>query len=179
MFERGVSPCTAEFPEVKIKRQFIDHYLKGICNLTQQYGIYTIEIQSPSKFHGRCLLQTDDVETEFSKVFTEYIKNIEHQYSERANSIFPNEVFQIIYSYLFILEKPESHGTSPVQTSKHTTVRHEIVIFSEYLDTIRKNLTSNEVSPNNKHDLQKILACIIIDYFPHNIDLISLSRKKF
>ena len=35
LFERGVSPCTAEFPEVKIKRQTIDHYLKGICNLTQ------------------------------------------------------------------------------------------------------------------------------------------------
>ena len=34
LFEREVSPCTAEFPEVKIKRQIIDHYLKGTCNQT-------------------------------------------------------------------------------------------------------------------------------------------------
>ena len=47
LFEKGTSPCTVEFPEVKTKRQIIDHYLKGICNLTQQYGIYTIEIRSP------------------------------------------------------------------------------------------------------------------------------------
>ena len=25
LFEKGSSPCTAEFPEVKIKRQIIDH----------------------------------------------------------------------------------------------------------------------------------------------------------
>ena len=44
LFEKGVSPNTAEFPEVKIKRKIIDHYLKGRCDITQQYGIYTIEI---------------------------------------------------------------------------------------------------------------------------------------
>ena len=53
LFERVVSPCTAEFPEVKIKRQIVDLYLKGICNLTQQYENYTVEIQTPSKFQGR------------------------------------------------------------------------------------------------------------------------------
>ena len=95
------------------------------------------------------------------------------------NSIFFIEVFKKIYSYLSILEKPESQGTSPVQTSKHTTVRHEIAIFSEYLNTICENLTSNEVSHNVKHDLQKILARFIIDYFTHNIDLISQARKDF
>ena len=31
LFERGNSPCKTKFPEVKIKRQIIDHYLKGIC----------------------------------------------------------------------------------------------------------------------------------------------------
>ena len=44
---------------------------------------------------------------------------------------------------------------------------------------IRENLTSNEVSQNVKHDLQKILAWFIIDYFTHNIDLISQARKNF
>ena len=74
LVQKRTSACTAEFPEVKIKRQIIDHYLKRLCNLTQQYGIYTIEIQLPSKFHCRYLLQTDDVDIEISKVFTEYIK---------------------------------------------------------------------------------------------------------
>ena len=36
LFEKEVSPCPAEFPKVKIKRQIFDHYLKGICNQTQQ-----------------------------------------------------------------------------------------------------------------------------------------------
>ena len=58
LFKRGDGPCTIEFREVKIKRQLIDHYLKGKCNITQQYGIYTIEINSPNTFHGRYLLQT-------------------------------------------------------------------------------------------------------------------------
>ena len=71
-------------PEIKIKRQIIDHYLKGICNLTKQYGIYTIELSTASKFHGKYVIQTDDVDLEFSKVFTEYIKNIQHQNSQRA-----------------------------------------------------------------------------------------------
>ena len=34
LFEKGESPCTKEFPDVKIKRQLLDHYLKGICSLT-------------------------------------------------------------------------------------------------------------------------------------------------
>ena len=43
LFEKGISSCAAEFPEIKIKRQTFDHYLKRIYTLTQQYGIYTIE----------------------------------------------------------------------------------------------------------------------------------------
>ena len=34
LFEKGESPCTREFPDVKIKRQLFDHYLKSICSLT-------------------------------------------------------------------------------------------------------------------------------------------------
>ena len=37
----------------------------------------------------------------------------------------------------------------------------------------------NEVSPNDKHDLQKFLAWVIIDYFTYNIDLTSQPRKTF
>ena len=58
---------------------------------------------------------------------------------------------------------------SPVQATKQTAVRHEIAIFSEFLKTSRENLTSNEVSQNVKHELQKVLAWFIIDYFTHKL----------
>ena len=45
---------------------------KKICNLTEQYGIYTIEFRSPRTFHGKYVIQTDDIDSEFPKVFTEY-----------------------------------------------------------------------------------------------------------
>ena len=93
LFEPGISPCKEEFPDVKIKRQNIEHYLKDICNLVQQYGIYTIEFSTPNTAHRNYVIQTDDIELEFSKVFIEYIKSIQYHNSQRANSIFTNEVF--------------------------------------------------------------------------------------
>ena len=105
LFEQGNSPCKAEFPEIKIKRQIVEHYLKRIWNLTQQHGFYTIKLSTASKFHGKWVTQTNDIDIEFSKVFTEYIKNIQYQNSQRANSIFTNEIFSRIYSYLSILKK--------------------------------------------------------------------------
>ena len=39
LFEPGSSPCKEEFPDVKIKRQLIEHYIKDICKISQQYGI--------------------------------------------------------------------------------------------------------------------------------------------
>ena len=67
LFEQGIIPCKTEFPEIKIKRQIVDHYLKGICNLTQQYGICTIELSTPSKIHGRYVIQTDEKDMNFQK----------------------------------------------------------------------------------------------------------------
>ena len=93
LFEPGISPCESEFPGIKIKRQIIEHYLKDICSLTQQYGIYTIEISTPRTLHGKYIIQIDDIDLEFSKVFTDYIKSIQYQNSQRANSIFSNDVF--------------------------------------------------------------------------------------
>ena len=179
LFEPVISPCKAEFPDVKIKRQIVEHYLKDICNLTQQYGTYTIEFSTPRTAHNKYEIQTDDIDLEFSKVFIEYIKSIQYHNSQRANSIFTNEVLAIIYSYISILEKTEVQSTSPTETSKYTKVRNEITIFSTFLHIIRKNFTNNDVSQNTKHDLQKILAWFIIDYFTHNLDLISQERKNF
>ena len=177
LFEPGISPCKAEFPDVKIKRQIIEHYLKDICNLTQQYGIYTIEFRTPNTAHRKYVFQTDDIELDFSKVFIEYIKSIHYHNSQRANSIFTNEVFAIIYSYISILEKTEVQSTSPTEKSKHTKIRNEITVFSTFLHIIRENFTKEDVSQNIKHDLQKILAWFIKDYFTHNLDLISQARK--
>ena len=174
-----MSPCKSEFPDIKISRQIIEHYLKDICNLTQQYGIYTIEISTPRTLHGKYVIQTDDIDFEFSKVFTEYIKSIQYSNSQRANSIFINEVFAIIYSYLSILERTEAQSTSPIQISKHKKVRNKIVAFSTFLNAIRENFTNNDVSQKTNHDLQKILAWFTIDYFTHNIDLIEQARKTF
>ena len=123
MFEPGISPCKAEFPNVKTKRQIIEHYLKDICNLTQQFGIYTIEFSTLNTAHRKYVTQTDDIELEFSRVFIEYIKSIQYHNSQRANSIFTNEVFVVIYSYISILEKTEVQSISPIEISKHTKVR--------------------------------------------------------
>ena len=132
--------------------------------MTQQYGIYTIEFSSPNPNHRKYVIQTDDLDLEFSKVFSEYIKSIQYYNSQRANSIFTNEFFAIIYSYISILENEiPIPSVSPTETSKHIKVRHEITLFSQH----------------TKHDLQKILAWFIIDYFTHNIDLISQARKNF
>ena len=72
LFEPGISPSKAECPDVRIKRQLIYQYIKDIAKITQQYGIYTIGICTPE--NKKYVLQTDDLDLEFSKVFTEYIK---------------------------------------------------------------------------------------------------------
>ena len=180
LFEPGITPCRQEFPDVKIKRQIIDHYLKDICNITQQYGIYSIEFTSPNHNNRTYTIQTDDLDLEFSKVFSEYIKSIQYHNSQRANSIFTNEVFAIIYSYISILENElPLTNVSPTEQSKHLRVRHEITLLSSYLNVIKENFTKDDVSQHTKHDLQKILAWFIIDYFTHNIDLIAQARKNF
>ena len=125
------------------------------------------------------LIQTDDVNIEFSKIFTQYIKSIQHQLSQRANSIFTNYVFSLIYSYISILKMKEPQSDSTTQTSRHTIVRQEIHTFSKFLNAVREDLTSNGITQHVKNDLQKILAWFIINYFSHNIDLFAQARKKF
>ena len=88
VFEKGDSPCTSQFPQVVMKRLLFDRYLKGLCNNLSHYGKYTI-----NPFHKKHLVQTDDIDIEFSKVFTEYIKNIQHRNSHRANSLLTNDFF--------------------------------------------------------------------------------------
>ena len=72
--ENGNSPCTQKSSEVRKKRQKPDHYLKDISKITSCYGIFTIEKTSPNPNHEK--YQTDDIDIEISKVFTENIKKI-------------------------------------------------------------------------------------------------------
>ena len=65
LFKPGISPCKTEFPDVKIKRQTLEHYLKDISEITQQYGIYTIEISTPRTRYNKYVIQTDDLALEF------------------------------------------------------------------------------------------------------------------
>ena len=148
LFEKGESPCTKEFPDGKIKRQLLDHSIKGICSLTSHFGIYTIEIRSQNSFHDRYLIQTDDVDIECSKLFTLNIKNIQHQNSQRENSIFTNDVFSLIYSYLSILELDEPQSDSPTQNiSTYSCTTGNTHIFNIFLRNSRK---PNKWSNNTK-----------------------------
>ena len=52
----------------------LDHHLKNICNITSYYGIFTMEIASPKPNHIKHQIQVDDIDLEFSKIFTDYIK---------------------------------------------------------------------------------------------------------
>ena len=54
-----------------MKRQTLDHYLKCIYNITSFYGIYTNEIVLPKPNHITHQIQTDDIDIEFSNVFTD------------------------------------------------------------------------------------------------------------
>ena len=62
---------------------------------------------------------------------------MQHQNSQRANSIFINDVFSLIYSYLSILELNEPQGDPPTQTSRHTIVSQEIDLYSKFLNATR------------------------------------------
>ena len=83
-----------------------------------------------------------------------------------------------MHSYVSILEKNDLIKVSPTQTSRHAIERRKINLFSQFLDLIRKTLTDNELSQMKKMDLQRILAWFMIDYFQHNLDLISQARKN-
>ena len=94
------------FPEVKLRRQILDYQLPGKSNLISHYGFFTIEnLPRNSNIQPSNRIQTVDIETDFSLVFsTEISKNIQHKNSQLTNSIFRNDVFPIIYSYISFLD---------------------------------------------------------------------------
>ena len=70
LFEKGKSPGTEEFREVRTRRQRLYHYIKGNCNMISYYGIFTIEIL-PSQYNQTPYqIRTGDIDLEFSRYFT-------------------------------------------------------------------------------------------------------------
>ena len=122
------------------------------------FTIKTVPTESNQTIHQ---IQADDIDIEFSKILTEYIKNIMHQNSQRAKSIFTNDFFSITFDYKSILELKKTQNESPPQTSRHTTVTQEIYLFAKLLDTSRENLTSTEISQKMKHDLKGCFTRIV------------------
>ena len=59
VFDKGNSPCTQEFTEIRIKRQTLDHYIKGICKIDSSYGIFLIEILPSQPSQTTHQIQTD------------------------------------------------------------------------------------------------------------------------
>ena len=73
-----------------------------IFHITSYYGFFTIEIFSPQSNHPTHQIQTDNLDLYFSKVFREYIKNIQRKNSQRVNSILKIDVFQFFIAvYLY------------------------------------------------------------------------------
>ena len=92
------------------------------------------------KINNIPIIQT---ELEFSKVFIEYIKSIQYHKSQRANSIFTNEVFAIIYSYISILEKTAVQSISPTETSNITISTNYLIIQTIY--HLKKMIITNQI----------------------------------
>ena len=93
-------------------------------------------------------------------------------YKKHTLPKFPKSKFKIHKRYTF------DHLQLSIHTRNEKKIQKKTCIFSILLNTFRENLTSNEISQNVKHDLQKILSWFIIDDFYHKIDLKALSRKN-
>ena len=78
LFEKGDSPCTKKFPDVKTKNNFLSTISKAY--LDSHHKMESTQRKSITK-----------------QVSTEYIKHMQqNQNSQRANSIFTNDVISLI-----------------------------------------------------------------------------------
>ena len=89
---------------------------------------YHTKVYLQLKLHLQNQIRTPNTNRQYRYRFLKsfyslYKKKAQHQNSERAISIYTNDVLSVIYSYLSILELRETKGDSPTQTSRHTTVR--------------------------------------------------------
>ena len=73
-FEKRNSPFKQEIPEIKTKKQTLDHYIKSICIITSYYGIFTIKKVPPQPNQTTHQIQTDDIDTKFQKTSQNLLK---------------------------------------------------------------------------------------------------------
>ena len=76
----------------------VDYYLPGNSNITSFCGNFTTEVLPSQTNQTPNRIQIDDKDIDFSKIFTEDIKIIQNQNSQRATSNFTNTVFSLIYT---------------------------------------------------------------------------------
>ena len=69
---------------------------------------------SPKLNYPTHQIQSDDINIKLSKVFTNYVEQV-HQNSQRANSIFTNDVFSTIFRCLSILELYKTQNDSQLK----------------------------------------------------------------
>ena len=67
--------------------------LDHIYLFSQLKSYYTIKLPTHQ-------ISTDDIDIELSNVFTDYVKCMQHQNSQRADSIFANDVSSFIHGYI-------------------------------------------------------------------------------
>ena len=58
LFKKGKSPCIQDFPEIRIKRQILDHHIKGDCNTIPTHGILYLLL----KFYQHNQIEKDKAE---------------------------------------------------------------------------------------------------------------------
>ena len=89
LFEKGNShACKQAFFEIRRIRKILDHCIKSVCDITSYSGRFSIEIMPSQPKQTTHQTQTDDIEIEFLKVFTEYILNKQHQNSKEQSQSF-------------------------------------------------------------------------------------------
>ena len=113
--------------------------------------IFTTAILPPqSSNHPPHRIQTDATEFYFSKVFTEYLKIIQHQKLTKSKFNFVNWFFFIIYNYVSTLETKEKLYESPPQSSRHAKMRRKLSLCLQFLDSVCAKLTDSETSQIKK-----------------------------
>ena len=143
-----------EFPEVRIKRQVLDHYSTGISNITCHYNLLSIENLPPqSSNQPPHRIKIDDVDLDFSKVFTENIKKIQNTKIHKEQIQFSQTMFFQSSTTIILLWKQMINFIYHLR--KHPVTQNSKTrkyLVSQFLGSIRETLTDCE-----KPQLKKLI----------------------
>ena len=157
-----------KLPDVKIKRQRLDLYIKGMCNLISCFGIYTKTIRSPNAFHNGYLIQTGNGICNLISCFGIYTKEIRSPNAFHNGYLIQTDNVDIDLSKVF---------TQYIENIQHQNSQRANSIFTNdvfstiynYLSILEMNETEND-SPTQtsrhtivrleKHIISKIIHAI-------------------